>query len=139
MEALKKVNDFNEQRDLIEKFNALDKVQAIIEFNLDGSIIHANENFLKATGYSLEEISGKHHRIFCENDYTSTLAYKQFWEKLGKGEFDSGEYKRISKSGKEIWINASYNPVFDDNGKVIKIIKFATDVTATKLKEKLMP
>ena len=133
MEALKKVNDFNEQRDLIEKFNALDKVQAIIEFNLDGSIIHANENFLKATGYSLEEISGKHHRIFCENDYTSTLAYKQFWEKLGKGEFDSGEYKRISKSGKEIWINASYNPVFDDNGKVIKIIKFATDVTATKM------
>lgn len=133
MEALKKVNDFNNERDLMEKFNALNKVQAIIEFNLDGSIIHANENFLKTTGYSLEEISGKHHRIFCDSEYTSTLAYKQFWEKLGRGEFDSGEYKRIGKTGKEIWINASYNPIFDENGKVIKIVKFATDVTAAKM------
>ena len=132
MEAVKKVSDFND-RDVMEKFNALDKVQAIIEFNLDGTIIQANDNFLSAVGYSLEDIKGKHHKIFCENDYTSSLAYRQFWDKLSKGEFDSGEYKRISKSGKEIWINASYNPVFDDNGKPYKVIKFATDITASKM------
>lgn len=132
MEALKKVSEYND-RDVTEKFNALDKVQAIIEFNLDGTILHANENFLNAVGYSLEDIKGKHHKIFCEGEYTSTLAYRQFWDKLSKGESDTGEYKRLSKAGKEIWINASYNPVFDDSGKAYKIIKFATDITASKM------
>lgn len=134
MEALKKVSHFVDQQDLLEKFQALDKVQAIIEFNLDGTIINANENFLAALGYSLSDIQGKHHRMFCDAEYTATLAYRQFWEKLARGEFDSGEYKRLTKDGKEIWINASYNPVFDENGKCIKVIKFATDVTANKMK-----
>lgn len=133
MEAVKKVSHFDEHQDLLEKYQALDKVQAIIEFNLDGTIISANDNFLAAVGYSLAEVQGKHHKIFCEPEYTATLAYRQFWEKLGRGEFDSGEYKRITKGGKEIWINASYNPVFDANGKCLKVIKFATDVTATKM------
>jgi methyl-accepting chemotaxis protein len=134
MEAVKKVSHFDEHQDLLEKYQALDKVQAIIEFNLDGSIINANDNFLSALGYTLAEVQGKHHKIFCDPEYTSGLAYRQFWEKLARGEFDTGEYKRIAKGGKEIWINASYNPVFDANGKCVKVIKFATDITASKAK-----
>ena len=111
---------------------ALSRVQAIIEFNLDGSIITANDNFLSVMGYSLEEIEGKHHRIFCDPQYAKTNKYKEFWEKIGRGEFNSGEYKRINKSGEEVWINASYNPVLDADGKPYKVIKFATDVTAQK-------
>jgi methyl-accepting chemotaxis protein len=112
---------------------ALSRVQAIIEFNLDGSIITANENFLSTMGYSLEEIEGKHHRIFCDPQYTKSSEYKVFWERVGRGEFNSGEYKRLNKSGDEVWINASYNPVLDSEGKPYKVIKFATDITAQKL------
>ncbi len=120
--------------DLEAMSNAINKVQAVIEFNLDGTIITANKNFCDAVGYSLDEIKGKHHRIFCDPAYTNTLEYARFWEKLNKGEFEQSEYKRFGKSGKEIWINASYNPVFDANGKVYKVVKFATDVTAQKRK-----
>jgi methyl-accepting chemotaxis protein len=128
LEKLK--NEHNEQ---MGRIHALNKVQAVIEFDLDGTIIIANDNFLNAMGYSLEEIQGKHHSIFVEPDYKESAEYKNFWEKLNRGEFDSGEYKRIGKGGKEIWINASYNPVYDDDGKVYKIIKFATDVTDQKM------
>jgi methyl-accepting chemotaxis protein len=114
--------------------NAINRVQAVIEFNLDGTILTANENFLKTLGYSLDEIRGKHHRMFCDPATTGGLEYARFWDKLNRGEFDSGEYKRINKAGKEIWIQASYNPVFDENGKVYKVVKFATDITAQKLK-----
>jgi methyl-accepting chemotaxis protein len=113
---------------------ALNRVQAVIEFNLDGTVIGANDNFLAALGYSLDEIQGKHHRMFCDPAYTSSPQYRAFWDKLGRGEFDSGEYKRIGKGGKEIWINASYNPIMDEHGKPVKVVKFATDVTAQKLK-----
>jgi methyl-accepting chemotaxis protein len=113
---------------------AISKVQAVIEFNLDGTIITANKNFCDAVGYSLDEIKGKHHRIFCDPAYTNSLDYARFWEKLNKGEFEQAEYKRFGKNSKEIWINASYNPVFDANGKVYKVVKFATDVTAQKMK-----
>ena len=116
------------------KMTAIGKSQAVIEFNLDGTIITANENFLSAVGYTLKEIEGKHHRIFCEEEYASSAEYAQFWEKLGKGEFEAGEYKRLDKSGKEIWINASYNPVFDPSGKPYKVVKYATDVTESKLR-----
>src|SRR5262245_23303242 len=95
--------------------DAIDRAQAIIEFNLDGTIVTANENFLKTVGYELHEIQGKHHRMFCDPAYTSTAEYKMFWEKLGHGELDSGVYRRIGKGGKEVWINATYNPVFDEN------------------------
>ena len=135
MEALKKdLSIVSHEEELTQVYNALDKVQAIIEFTLDGIILKANENFLNTVGYSLDEIKNKHHKMFCTEEYTSNLAYRQFWEKLGRGEFDSGEYKRLGKGNKEIWINASYNPVFDENGKVYKVIKFATDITASKMK-----
>jgi methyl-accepting chemotaxis protein len=110
--------------------DALNRVQAVIEFDLKGHVLHANENFLKALGYQLEDIRGQHHRMFCEPSYAASPAYKQFWEKLAKGIFDQGEYKRIAGDGREIWINASYNPVFDGAGKPYKVVKFATDVTA---------
>ena len=117
-----------------DKIRAIDKVQAVIEFNLDGTIITANDNFLKTLGYDLSEIKDKHHRMFCEPKYAMSPEYRQFWEKLNRGDFDSGEYKRITKDGREIWINASYNPIFDQNGKVARVIKFATDITAQKNK-----
>lgn len=112
---------------------ALSRSQAVIEFKLDGTIITANENFCRALGYSVEEIKGKHHRIFCDPAYTATEDYREFWAMLNRGQFESREYKRFRKDGSEIWIQASYNPVFK-NGKLWKIVKFATDITAAKLK-----
>lgn len=117
-----------------EELKALHRAQAVIEFSLDGKIKTANQNFLKTLGYSLEEIQCQHHAMFCDLEYTSTIEYKQFWQKLGNGEFITGEFKRFGKDGKEVWINASYNPVFDSEGKPFKIIKFATDITSAKLK-----
>jgi methyl-accepting chemotaxis protein len=112
---------------------ALGRSQAIIEFNLDGTIITANENFCRALGYELAEIRGKHHRIFCDAAYTATQDYRDFWAMLNRGQFECREYKRIKKDGSEIWIQASYNPVFR-NGKLWKIVKFASDITAAKQK-----
>lgn len=120
--------------DLEAKAQALDRSQAVIEFNPDGTIIHANTNFLNALGYSLEEIKGQHHRMFCEPAYASNIQYAQFWQKLNRGEFETAEYKRLGKGGKEIWIQASYNPMMDENGRVYKVVKFATDITAQKLR-----
>ncbi len=113
-------------------FSALNKSQAVIEFDLQGNILTANENFCRTLGYDLSEIAGKHHRIFCDPDYVASAAYKDFWAKLGKGQFDSGEYRRIGKGGRDVWIQATYNPLLS-NGKPYKIVKFATDVTAAKL------
>ena len=115
------------------KVAAISKSQAVIEFNLDGTIITANENFLNVLGYELDEVVGKHHRIFCENSYSKSQDYKDFWAKLNKGEYDDGEYKRITKNGEEIWIQASYNPILDAEGKAVKVVKFATDITKQKL------
>ena len=115
-------------------FAALSKSQATIEFKLDGTVVSANDNFVKTLGYNkAEEIIGKHHSIFCEKTYTASQAYKDFWNKLNRGEFEQGEFLRISREGKEVWINASYNPVFDANGKVIKVVKFASDITKAKV------
>ncbi|WP_342117117.1 methyl-accepting chemotaxis protein [Pseudoduganella sp. OTU4001] len=113
---------------------ALNRVQAVIEFQLDGTILHANDNFLNAIGYTLDEIQGRHHSMFCETEFAASEAYKQFWERLRGGHFEHGEYKRVGKGGREIWINASYNPVFDADGRPYKVIKFATDITAAKLR-----
>ena len=112
---------------------AISKVQAMIEFNMDGTIISANDNFLGAMGYSLEEVTGQHHSMFIEPEFENSSEYKQFWEKLNRGEYESAEYKRIGKGGKEVWIQASYNPILDVDGKPFKVIKFATDITAAKL------
>ena len=112
--------------------NALSKVQAVIEFNLDGTIITANDNFLNTLGYSLDEIKGKHHRMFCEAAYANSQEYANFWAKLNRGELDSAVSRRLGKGGKEVWIQASYNPIMDAKGKLYKVAKFATDVTAQK-------
>lgn len=111
---------------------ALNRVQAVIEFELDGTILHANDNFLRVVGYTLAEVQGKHHAIFCDPEYVKTDEYSNFWAKLGRGEFDQGEYKRRARDGREVWINASYNPILDADGKPYKVIKFATDITALK-------
>lgn len=116
------------------KIAAINKTQAVIEFELDGTILHANENFLSVTGYSLDEIKGKHHRIFCDSEYSKSKEYSEFWNNLAKGLPDFGEYRRISKDGKDIWINASYNPVFNPNGEPFKVVKYATDITESKIK-----
>ncbi|MEE2670466.1 MAG: methyl-accepting chemotaxis protein, partial [Bdellovibrionota bacterium] len=118
--------------DFESQIAAMDRSQAVIEFDPSGNILHANTNFLSVTGYSLEEIKGKHHRIFCESELSNSMEYQQFWSRLSKGDFDTGEYKRIGKGGKEIWINASYNPIFDLDGNVYKVVKFATDLTKEK-------
>ncbi|WP_455153217.1 PAS domain-containing protein [Bradyrhizobium cenepequi] len=113
---------------------AIGRVQAVIEFDLDGTVITANENFLRALGYSLAEIQGKHHSMFVEASFRDSPKYRELWNKLNRGEFEAGEFKRIGKGGKEVWILASYNPVFDENGKPFKVVKFATDVTEQKLR-----
>lgn len=112
---------------------AISKSLAVIEFTLDGTVIEANENFLKVLGYTADEVVGKHHRIFVEPTYAASYEYAAFWERLRRGEFDSGEYKRIGKGGKEVWIQATYNPVLDARGRPVKVVKFATDVTERKL------
>jgi PAS domain S-box-containing protein len=111
---------------------AIDKSQGTIEFNMDGTVITSNDNFLNVLGYSLEEIKGKHHRIFCEESYANSQEYKAFWEKMNRGEFDSGEYKRIGKNGRETYIQATYNPILDLNGKPVRVLKIASDVTELK-------
>ena len=112
---------------------AIGKSQAVIEFNMDGTIIVANENFLNALGYALSEIKGQHHRMFVEPAERDSSAYREFWARLNRGEYQAAEYKRVGKGGKEIWIQASYNPILDRDGKPFKVVKFATDVTAQKL------
>jgi len=108
---------------------ALEKAQAIIEFTMDGKVVHANANFMNTLGYSMDEIRGQHHSMFIEPSHRQSTDYHQFWEKLRRGEYDSGQYKRIGKNGKEVWIQASYNPILDGNGKPFKVVEFATDIT----------
>ncbi len=111
------------------KLAALERVQAVVEFKLDGTILSANENFLKLMGYGLAEIVGKHHRIFVDPAYAASAEYRDFWERLKHGEYIAQKFKRFGKGGKEIWIRASYNPIFDLDGNVYKVVKFATDIT----------
>ena len=112
------------------KLSAISRSQAVIEFSPDGTILTANENFCGALGYDLSEIVGKHHRIFCDPAYTKTPEYETFWRELAAGQYSSNEFMRIGKSGKQIWIQAAYNPITNDKGEVVKVVKFATDVTA---------
>ncbi|MGG6894134.1 methyl-accepting chemotaxis protein [Rhizobium sp. BR 315] len=124
---------FSLSSDASRILSAVSKSQAIIEFDLQGKVLTANENFCRALGYELKEIVGNHHRIFCDPAYTATPAYQDFWARLGRGEYDAGTYKRLAKGNREIWIQASYNPVFR-NGKPVKVVKFAADVTEAKKK-----
>ena len=116
------------------KMAAIDRAQAVIEFDLHGNILTANENFLSVLGYSLDEVRGKHHRIFCEADHARSPGYRLFWEKLGRGDFDAGLYKRRASDGRQVWIQATYNPILDAEGQPYKVVKFASDVTESQLR-----
>src|SRR5450631_2869636 len=118
----------------LAQVEAISKSQAVIEFNPDGTIVTANENFLKTLGYSLGEIQGKHHSMFVEPAMRDSNAYREFWAGLNRGEYQAAEYKRIGKGGKEVWILATYNPILDEKGKPFRVVKFATDVTEQKLR-----
>ena len=111
------------------KLSAIDKAQAVIEFNLDGTVRMANDNFLRALGYTLAEVRGQHHSMFVDPAERESAEYRQFWAKLARGEYDSAQYKRIAKGGREVWIQASYNPILDPSGRPLKVVKYATDVT----------
>lgn len=124
----------NSSADAEAKLKAINRTQAVIEFNVDGIIRDANDNFLNAMGYTLAEVKGQHHSIFVDAAFKKSPEYAQFWASLGKGEPQVAEYRRLGKGGKEVWINASYNPIVDRAGKVTKVVKFATDVTAEKLR-----
>jgi methyl-accepting chemotaxis protein len=116
------------------KIAAIHRAQAVIEFDMDGSIITANDNFLGVIGYSLAEIQGHHHRMFVDPVERDSAAYRAFWDSLNRGDYQSASYKRIGKDGREVWILATYNPILDERGKPFKVVKFATDITAHKLK-----
>ncbi len=122
----------NHMLDYEGQLAALDRSQAVISFNTDGSVRGANDNFLNVLGYTFDEIRGKHHRMFVSADEVDTPAYQAFWDALRRGEFQQAEYLRIGKGGKEVWIQASYNPIKDIDGNVYKVVKFATDITASK-------
>jgi methyl-accepting chemotaxis protein len=115
------------------KMLAIGRAQAVIEFEMDGTIIDANQNFLNALGYTLAEIAGKHHSMFVEPAQRDSAEYRNFWDSLRRGQFQTAEYKRIGKGGKQVWILATYNPILDEAGKPLKVVKFATDVTRQKL------
>jgi len=114
------------------KVRAIDRAQAVVEFDLRGHVLAANERFLELMGYSLEEAQGQHHRMFCDPAYVATDAYRSFWDKLGRGEYDAGQYKRVAKNNRDVWIQATYNPIYSSDGRLIKIVKFATDITEFK-------
>jgi len=132
--VVKFASDVSEQKlntaNFAGQIEAIGKSQAVIEFDMDGKVLIANENFLGALGYSLSEIQGKHHSMFVQSDERSSEAYRAFWANLNRGEFQSGEYQRVGKGGREIWIQASYNPIRDLNGKPYKVVKYASDTTA---------
>jgi methyl-accepting chemotaxis protein len=128
-DRLRAVQDLNNAGQLA----AISKAQGVIEFSLDGKVITANDNFLNVLGYSKEEAIGQHHSNFVDTAYRDSAEYRRFWEKLNRGEFDAGVYKRIAKGGREVWIQASYNPILDANGKPFKVVKYATDITKERL------
>jgi methyl-accepting chemotaxis protein len=123
---------FARSKEMAARLAALDTSQAVIEFNLDGTIITANANFLATVGYDLEEIQGQHHRMFVDDEYARSDEYREFWEILRSGAFHSGQYRRVGKDGREIWIEATYNPVLDGEGRPVKIVKYASDITALR-------
>jgi methyl-accepting chemotaxis protein len=112
---------------------AIGKAQAVVEFKMDGTVVHANDNFLRLLGYSLDEVKGKHHSTFVEDGNRRSPEYSEFWAKLNRGEYVADEFKRIGKGGREVWIQASYNPILDLGGKPVKVVKYATDITREKV------
>ncbi|MET3816871.1 methyl-accepting chemotaxis protein [Pantoea sp. UYEF8] len=121
------INDAQEQRAMT---NAIERSMAVIAFNLKGEVLKANDNFLKTMGYRREEIEGAHHSLFCSEAMRNSREYSELWQQLNRGEFISGQFPRVNKQGRTVWLRATYNPVFDEQGKLYKVVKFATDVTA---------
>lgn len=122
--------------EFVAKVDAIGRSLAVIEFDLDGKVISANDNFLRTVGYSLREIAGQHHSMFCSPDYIRSQEYRDFWLKLNNGEFHSGRFHRVGKYDRDIWIQATYNPIFDLQGKANRIVKYAFDVTDQVFMEK---
>lgn len=114
--------------DLLGQVNAIRRSQAVIAFDLKGNILDANDNFLNALGYTLNEIQGRHHSMFVEPEYRNSSEYHNFWRMLGQGEFQAGQYKRLGKNNKEVWIEATYNPIYDQSGRLVKVVKYASDI-----------
>ncbi|MGY0614370.1 methyl-accepting chemotaxis protein [Vibrio sp. FJH11] len=135
VELTRTIKNSREQEDML---NALNRSMAVIEFNLDGKVLKANDNFLITMGYSLDQIIGQHHRIFCEQDEASSQAYKEFWCRLSAGRFASERFKRLNRHGETVWLEASYNPIHNDRGELYKVVKFATDITEQVIQEQSM-
>ncbi|WP_328440748.1 methyl-accepting chemotaxis protein [Methylovorus menthalis] len=137
--VVKYATDITEQElkhaDFSGQLAAISKVQGVIEFNLDGTVITANQKFLDILGYTLDEAKGKPHSTFVDAETRNSSEYKAFWERLRAGQYDAGVYKRIAKSGQEVWLQASYNPILDMDGKPFKVVKYATDITEQELKQ----
>lgn len=123
---------FGYSREAAAKLAALDRSQSVIEFDLAGNILDANDNFLSTMGYAIDEIRGKHHSIFIDPAFKDSDEYRRFWEALRRGEFQSAEFRRFGKGGREVWIRATYNPILGRNGKPYKVVKFASDITEVK-------
>lgn len=120
-------------QDHLGQVNAISRSQGVIEFDLSGRVLHANENFLALMGYTAQELEGQHHRLFVNKVEADSPAYRAFWQKLGRGEFDADEYLRVAKGGRQVWIQATYNPILDADGQPVKVVKFCSDITARKL------
>lgn len=131
-EQTRNITHSNELRDMIA---ALQRSSAVIEFNLDGTIIKANDNFLKGMGYSIDQIEGKHHRMFCTEQEANSEEYKKFWRDLAEGKLESGRFKRVDSRGNEVWLEASYNPIRNEDGNLYKVVKFATVITEQMQRE----
>lgn len=133
VKIVKFASDITKRQEMLANFEgkvtAINRSQAVIEFDLDGKILDANDNFLSVMGYQLSEIVGKHHSMFVDPDYAKSLDYTEFWRELRRGNFSSQQFKRFAKGGKEIWIEGSYNPIFDANGVPYKVVKYAVDIT----------
>ncbi|MHC8492170.1 methyl-accepting chemotaxis protein [Thalassospira sp. SM2505] len=133
VKIVKFASDITKRQEMLANFEgkvtAINRSQAVIEFDLDGKILDANDNFLSVMGYQLSEIVGKHHSMFVDPDYAKSLDYTEFWRELRRGNFSSKQFKRFAKGGKEIWIEGSYNPIFDANGVPYKVVKYAVDIT----------
>ncbi|MDQ7995890.1 MAG: PAS domain-containing methyl-accepting chemotaxis protein [Luteibacter sp.] len=134
VKVVKFATDVTEQRlraaDMEGRLAAIDKAQAVISFSLEGIILEANDNFLATMGYERADVIGRHHRMFVDQADREGSDYLAFWQKLGRGEYDSGLYRRVDHRGREVWIQGSYNPIFDMAGRPFKVVKYATDVTA---------
>ncbi|NMK47453.1 methyl-accepting chemotaxis protein [Achromobacter sp. Bel] len=118
-----------QKADLYGQLSAIHKAQAVIEFDLEGHVLMANQNFLDTMGYSLDEVQGQHHRMFIDPDERESAEYLAFWQKLGQGAYDAGRYRRVRRDGRDVWLQASYNPIFDKRGRPMKVVKYATDIT----------